>query len=106
MIKSLRKSVLYCVVATLALAPFQLTAQEEAAEEQEEAAGEESSEEQEGAVEEQEEFMAVITVTAQKREENVQDVPLSITAISGDRLNDGGVLDDRSPTRARARAAT
>ena len=93
MIKSLRKSVLYCVVATLALAPFQLTAQEEAAEEQEEAAGEESSEEQEGAVEEQEEFMAVITVTAQKREENVQDVPLSITAISGDRLNDGGVLD-------------
>ena len=34
-----------------------------------------------------------ILVTAQKREQNIQDVPLSVTAISGDLLNGGGVLD-------------
>ena len=38
-------------------------------------------------------FMREITVTAQKREENVQDIPLSVTAITGDRLVDGGILD-------------
>ena len=86
MIRSLPKSVFCCVVAILVLIPLQLGAQEGSMEE-----GEASSEEQEGAVEEQEGFMEVITVTAQKREENVQDVPLSITAISGDRLTDGGI---------------
>ncbi len=34
-----------------------------------------------------------IMVTAQRREQNIQDVPLSISAISADNLRDGGVLD-------------
>ncbi len=34
-----------------------------------------------------------IVVTAQKRAESVQDVPLSVTAVSGEILNDSGVLD-------------
>lgn len=34
-----------------------------------------------------------IVVTAQKREESVQDIPLSVTAISGDILNGSGILD-------------
>ncbi len=34
-----------------------------------------------------------ITVTAQKREENIQDVPISITAISGDVIEQSGTRD-------------
>jgi len=34
-----------------------------------------------------------ILVTAQRREQNIQDVPISVTAISGDLLSGGGVLD-------------
>lgn len=34
-----------------------------------------------------------IVVTAQKREESIQDIPLSITAISGEILGDSGVLN-------------
>ncbi len=34
-----------------------------------------------------------VIVTAQRREQNLQDVPLSVSAISGDSLRDGGVLD-------------
>lgn len=34
-----------------------------------------------------------IVVTAQKREESIQDIPLSITAISGEILDDSGVLN-------------
>ncbi len=36
-----------------------------------------------------------ITVTATRREESVQSVPISITAISGDTLEDAGVRDTR-----------
>jgi iron complex outermembrane receptor protein len=39
--------------------------------------------------------MAEIVVTAQKREENLQDVPISISAFSGDELEARGVT---SPT--------
>jgi iron complex outermembrane receptor protein len=35
----------------------------------------------------------VITVTAQKREESVQDVPISMTALSGQMLEDRGLTD-------------
>ncbi len=34
-----------------------------------------------------------VLVTAQRREQNVQDTPLSISALSADALRDGGVLD-------------
>jgi iron complex outermembrane receptor protein len=34
-----------------------------------------------------------IVVTAQRREQNLQDIPLSVTAISGDILGESGVLD-------------
>ncbi|WP_459788018.1 TonB-dependent receptor [Alteriqipengyuania sp. 357] len=36
---------------------------------------------------------AVITVTARRREERITDVPVSITALSGDELIKGGALD-------------
>ncbi|WP_203291390.1 TonB-dependent receptor [Maricaulis parjimensis] len=35
----------------------------------------------------------VITVTARRREETIQDVPMSVTAISGDTLEDMGAID-------------
>ncbi len=34
-----------------------------------------------------------IIVTSQRREQNIQDIPLSVTALSADVLNDAGVLD-------------
>ena len=34
-----------------------------------------------------------VIVTAQRREQNIQDIPLSVSAISADMLNNGGVLD-------------
>lgn len=37
-----------------------------------------------------------IIVTAQKRAESLQDVPISMTAVSGDRLEDAGVTDFQS----------
>lgn len=37
--------------------------------------------------------LQVVTVTSEKREESVQDVPLSVTAISGDTLTAAGVTD-------------
>lgn len=36
-----------------------------------------------------------IVVTAQRREQNIQDVPISITAISGDALTEVGIRDPR-----------
>ena len=41
-----------------------------------------------------------VVVTAQKREQNIQDVPISIIAISGDALRSGGIsrLEDMSAT--------
>jgi outer membrane receptor protein involved in Fe transport len=38
-------------------------------------------------------FKGEITVTAQKREQNVQDVPISIVALSGERLEKQGIQD-------------
>lgn len=35
----------------------------------------------------------VITVTAQKRQENIQDVPISVTAITGEVIQEAGVVD-------------
>ena len=35
----------------------------------------------------EEKWLEEIVVTAQKRDENIQDVPISITQVSGDRLN-------------------
>jgi len=70
MINSLRKTVLRCVVATLAFTPFQLWAQEESPL-----------------------MLEEIIVTAQRREETVQSVPLSVTAVTGERLSTGGVFD-------------
>lgn len=40
--------------------------------------------------------MEEIVVTAQKREENIQDVPISISAFSGDALDAKGILDAKS----------
>lgn len=42
--------------------------------------------------------IASVIVTAQKREQNVQDVPISITAISGQLLRDTGVRDIKDLT--------
>jgi len=39
-----------------------------------------------------------IVVTAQKRSENMQDVPIAITSITADRLESGGISDARDLT--------
>ncbi len=66
MSKILRKTILRCVAATLALAPFQLWAQD---------------------------ALDEIIVTASKREQSVQDVSVAVTAISGDQLAALGITD-------------
>ena len=38
-----------------------------------------------------------ITVTARKREEDLQRTPLSLTALSGDQLETGGLAERREP---------
>lgn len=43
--------------------------------------------------------VAEVTVTAQKRAENIQDVPISIVAISGDALERSGVRDFQNLTQ-------
>ena len=37
--------------------------------------------------------LGAITVTAQKREQSLQDVPIVVTALSGELLSDAGVKD-------------
>ena len=73
MAKSLHKIILRCVVATLALTPFQLWAQ--------------------SADTESKLILDEIIVTAQRREESLQSVPLSVTAVTGEMLSKGGVFD-------------
>lgn len=34
-----------------------------------------------------------VTVTAQRREQSLQEVPVSVTAISGDRVQEGGIMN-------------
>jgi len=45
------------------------------------------------------EVHAEMTVTAEKREESLVEVPLSVTAVSGEKLNDAGVTDIREGYR-------
>ncbi len=76
MAKSLRKTTLSCAVATavhLAIFPGAALAQ-----------GTDSADAM---------VLEEIIVTAQRREQNIQDIPLSVSALSGDTLRDGGVLD-------------
>ncbi len=76
MAKSLHKTTLSCAVATavhLAIFPGAALAQ-----------GTDSAEKL---------VLDEIIVTAQRREQNIQDIPLSVSAISADALRDGGVLD-------------
>lgn len=42
--------------------------------------------------------LGAITVTAQKREQSLQDVPIVVTALSGELLNDAGVQDIKELT--------
>ncbi len=94
MSKRLRYSVVCCVVATLAITPFQLGAQEGPMEE-EEGATEEGTEE--GVTEDEGDsggfYMDTIMVTAQKREQDLQDVSISITALDAEDLDDAGITD-------------
>ena len=76
MAKSLHKTTLSCAVATavhLAIFPGAALAQ-----------GTDSADKL---------VLDEIIVTAQRREQNIQDIPLSVTALSADALRDGGVLD-------------
>ena len=45
-----------------------------------------------------------VVVTAQKRAQNVQDVPIAITAFGGQRLEELGVVDERERLDVLARA--
>jgi len=40
-----------------------------------------------------------IVVTAQKREQSLQDVPISVTAVSGERIDNAGIIDLQELTR-------
>ncbi len=76
MAKSLHKTTLSCAVATavhLAIFPGAALAQ-----------GTDSADKL---------VLEEIIVTAQRREQNIQDIPLSVSAISASSLSDGGVLD-------------
>ncbi len=76
MAKSLQKTAVSCAVATavhLAIFPAAALAQ-----------GADSADSM---------VLEEIIVTAQRREQNIQDIPLSVTAISGDLLSANGVLD-------------
>ena len=73
MAKSLQKIALSCVFATLLLTPFQLRAQ---------------SEDTDSKI-----TLDEIIVTAQRREESLQSVPLSVTALTDEMLSNGGVVD-------------
>ena len=76
MAKSLNKTVLRCAVATavhLAIFPAAVTAQ--------------TTDSVDSLL------LDEIIVTAQRREQNIQDIPLSVSALSADSLKDGGVLD-------------
>ncbi len=42
--------------------------------------------------------LSEVTVTAQKRSENIQDVPISVIALSGQQLQDSGVTDIKNMT--------
>ena len=48
-----------------------------------------------GDAQEQASGVADIVVTAQRRQQNVQDVPIAIAAVSGDQLRESGVRDPR-----------
>jgi len=79
MIKSLNNTILRCAVATAVhLAIFPATAS---------AQGTDSADTL---------MLDEIIVTSQRREQNIQDVPLSVSALSADILRDGGVLDNSS----------
>ncbi len=43
----------------------------------------------------QEVFIEEITVTAQKREQNIQDVPVAVTAVTGQMISESGIKDLR-----------
>jgi len=76
MARSLQKTAVRCAVATavhLAIFPAAVLAQ-----------GTESADSM---------VLDEIIVTAQRREQNIQDIPLSVSALSADTLRDGGVLD-------------
>ncbi len=73
MTNSFHKTMLRCVVATLALTPTQLWAQASDADSKL--------------------ILDEIIVTATKREAALQTIPLSVTALTGDQLSQGGVLD-------------
>ncbi|MDY7094720.1 MAG: TonB-dependent receptor [Acidobacteriota bacterium] len=92
-----RLSICLMILFGLLLSPALVAmAQQDAAEEQ---AAEEPSNEEEAA--EEEEAGAVtgqpiseeITVTARKREENIQDVPVAVTVLPAETLEDSGVED-------------
>ena len=51
-----------------------------------------------GAALAQEVFIEEIIVSAQKREQNIQDVPVAVTAISGQQIADSGIKDIRELT--------
>jgi len=78
MSNSFPKTTLRCVVASLALTPFLFAASSASAQQAETDAGNRIEE---------------IIVTAQKREQNLQDVGLSITALDSRALDEAGVTD-------------
>ena len=75
---SFPKTILRCVVATLALTPFLFAASSASAQQAETDAGNRLEE---------------IVVTAQKREQNLQDLGLSITALNAKALAEAGIRD-------------
>ncbi len=71
----------------------QATPDEQAAADERQVTDEEAEKEATEAVVEKTKFTGEITVTAQKREQNIQEVPISIVALSGARLEEQGIQD-------------
>ena len=46
-----------------------------------------------------------VIVTAQKRAENLQDVPISVSTVSGEKIQDNTILNFSRPCRLRAQPA-
>lgn len=84
--KSLFQFIVFCLIAVLAVTPAQLWAQDDSGQDGEMAADEAAADE-----ESEDPYEDAIVVYAQKREQNLQEVSLSVTALDEGSMERGGI---------------